>query len=228
MSFNQSLKNRPKSPSEFGEEDEDYYRNLGKEPKTPPLIPSSPTPDDFLPASPLGSPRTPTSSSPYTPGASSIPELELPPAVQRSNNSNKKIVSTSKPPIPALSTIVKAPGVPRVSVIDIQRRTLKTLPDRASASIQRVVNHRIKKQQRSKRPRMTKDPRSSPFHCRLCQVTCTGRVQWHDHLRSRKHGRRANPQEFKCVECDLILPSGSDLRRHKNGVHHRLRVRRFN
>ena len=238
MSRNQSLKDRPQSPSDFGDEDQEYYRSLGivpgTEPKTPPLVSSSPTPDDFRPddfldLSPLDSPKTPTESTYPT---TTVPELTLPPS---RHTPTDKVVSVSVPrkqpapiiPKPPLSKPVQPPAVPKVSVLDVRKRTLKTLPDRASATIQRVVNHRIKKAQRSKRPRMTKNPRSSPYNCRLCQVTCTGRTQWGDHLRSRRHIRRANPQEFKCVDCELTVYSQADLKRHRNGSHHRLRARRF-
>ena len=234
MSRNQSLKDRPT----YFEPSEDFWLNLGvnpgKEPQTPPQTPqltsTSPVPDDFRTDNP---PQTPVSGPDST---EHLPDLVLPPARKPSAKVSQKVVSASRPPkqpsskpLPPLrSRPVPTSTTPPVSVPIPRKRTLKTLPDRASAAIQRVVNHRIKKQKRAKqRPRMTKDPRSSPYHCRICEKTCTGRVQWHEHLRSEKHNRRENPQQFRCEDCDVTVYSIQDLDRHKNGVNHRLRVLRF-
>ena len=168
-------------------------------------------------------PKTPTNDpievdEPDSPTAT--PTLALPPAAEY----------LALPPIPRkeIPPAAAAPAVPaepapkpKVSVVDLRSRRLEEIPDRASNTIQRVVNSRIRKSRPSNRPRMTKNPRSSPYHCRHCQVTCTGRVQWFEHLRSRKHQTWLNKDRFNCEICNVKATSAKDLDRHNSGRPHR-------
>ena len=223
MPLNKRSQERPESPSEYGTDDELWLQvkkgiRDPNEPRTPeispppmPPRPSSPGPIPeefaFSPASPRKPARV--VSQKVTKRITRIPRSSPPALPPRTSNPKPREFAPRHP---------QPPG----------RRTLQILPDHASFSIQRVVNHRLRKARPSKRPRMTKNPVSSPFNCRHCRITCTGRVQWADHLRSRRHQRQLNKKEFTCEECEVTLFNESDFRRHLNGVHHRLRVVRFN
>lgn len=137
--------------------------------------------------------------------------------------------------LPAATEVLALPPIPRkppsqvrskplVSKIDVKTK-LKTIPDAASIVIQRAANHRIRKERPSKRPRMNKNPRSSPFHCKKCLVTCTGRVQYLEHLRSRKHQKKVSKKTFGCKICKLEVTSQADLDRHLAGRQHRQELR---
>ena len=205
MPYNRKSRGRPSSPSEYGSEDDRWLAEIIRKE-------NSVDSDTEEPKTP---PRPSTPSSPPADFVLHPGEEPQTPVLDRTDPPKLDL-----PPLPP-SRLELPP------VTEPRRRTLERLPDRASATILRVANYRIRKNQSSRRPRMTKEPRSSPFHCRHCQVTCTGRVQWFEHLRSRRHIRRTSKEKFCCKVCDLEVFSAADLARHKEGVHHRLRVRRI-
>ena len=253
MSSNLSLRNRPTSPSDFGSEDDEYWKELGLDPLTgtpePPRTPQLGGYDPhFLDYTPIGSPKTPTNSPPkdILEDLPDIPRLTLsparsePPTATKKDTLTKKVSTPRSKPLPikipaskpAPISVNKPPVNPTPKKSSLasgssnRKRTLKTLPDRASNTIQRVVNHKIRKERRrATRPRLTKDPNSSPYRCRICDKTCNGRFQYLQHLHGRDHRRAANPQVFKCQECNLTVSSQADLNRHLNGGAHRLQTR---
>ena len=147
--------------------------------------------DDYLlpggvePQAPGASPRTPTTSPPRSapPGTTTPTKSDQP--TPRLDEVIKKLKKL-EPPAPKIRRVP-----PSVAVHPPQSksgRVLEFMPDKPSNKIQRVINYRIKKPLRAKgRGRLTKDPKSSPFHCKSCKVTCNARPQWLQHLRSKGH-----------------------------------------
>lgn len=154
-------------------------------------------------------PRTPTDAVTVVEPDTPPPTLVLPPTIE----------FRALPPIPRRK-------VPLSQVPAVTKKTLPVLPDAASIAIERTANHRIQKRRPSSRPRMNKKPRSSPYHCRHCGVTCTGRVQYFEHLRSRKHQVWINKDRFECEICNVKATSKKDLERHTLGRTHRETVRK--
>lgn len=160
----------------------------------------------------------------YTP-----PALALP-SVPRRAASSPRLAPRPKPPAP------KDHVPKKLTPLSGSRptRTLLCPPDRPSAAIQRVNRLRIQNATRNpgaRRARRNPNPRLSPFHCAACKVTCTGRVQFADYTRSRRHYVRTNQKKFKCHVCNLRLSSEEDLTRHRQGRAHRdplLTVRNHN
>ena len=204
---------RPTSPSEYDSEDLEeffssackevyFYGGPGREPKTPPLV-TVEEPDITLP--PLTLPPTTT-----RPALPPIPRKEPLPRGPKKVSPIRKV----------------APG--REGNIKKKSKAPPVLPDADSIVIQRTAENRIlKKKRATQRPRMTKDPRSSLFHCRTCQVTCTGWIQYYQHLRSKGHQKKSSDKKFECKVCGITATSQVDLNNHISGRVHRQKVRDF-
>ena len=205
----------------------------GQEPKTPEIFqveePPSPPPSLALPppverlALPPIPPKKVHRPVQAVPTTRRLALPQIPPSIP--------LKSVLPAPTPALLAL---PPIPRKKIQPVGpsvrsraiRKTLPTLPDAASITIDRTANHRIRQSQPSNRPRMTKNPRSSPFHCRHCQVTCTGRVQYFEHLRSRRHQLNTSKDRHECEICQLRLTGKKDLDRHLSGKVHRRTVKK--
>ena len=202
MPIQKSSQDRPSSPSEYDPEDlKNFFSSICR-------TVSYPRGFQF-------------GEEPKTPEIIQVEEPQSPPPILTLPPTTDVL---TLPPIPRKKVVPKAPR-PLVSKLDVKTK-LKTIPDAASITIERTAKHRIKKTRPSKRPRMTKNPRSSPYHCKLCLVTCTGRVQYLEHLRSRKHQQKASKEKHFCATCKLEVTSKADLERHFNGRQHRQGVLR--
>ena len=131
-----------------------------------------------------------------------------------------------RPVLPQSAPVLALPPIPRKPIppsqpIPAPKKTLPVLPDAASIFIPRCANSKLKKSKPSLRARVTKNPRSSQFHCRHCDITCTGRVQWFQHLHSRKHQSWVNKDRFDCEICKVKATTKKDFERHTLGRAHR-------
>lgn len=185
--------------------------------RTPPpeptiVAPSTPTLD--------GAPHSP----PKTPGTPPTPPqtLPLPPPL-------------SLPPVPRVPRSVPAPPVKEVRPTSRagpargtrEGRTLQPIPERLSAHISRVARDRVKKARSRPLGTFNRDPRSSRFHCPTCRVTCTGRVQYFEHIRSARHQTKVNPIIHRCASCEITVYSTQDYNRHLHSRRHRSRAQVF-
>ena len=204
---------RPTSPSEYDSEDLEeffssackevyFYGGPGKEPKTPPLV-TVEEPDISVP--PLALPPTTT-------------RLALPPIPRKD-----PVPRVSKKASPIRKVV---PG--REGNIKKKSKAPPVLPDAAAIVIRRTAEHQALKKKRAKqRPRMNKKPSSSPFHCKICLVTCTGRAQYYNHLHSKGHQKKSSNEKFECKVCGTTATSQVDLENHILGRLHRQKVRGF-
>ena len=165
----------------------------------------------------------------FKPGAEPQTPCTSPPTSPRGPRSEPRTPTTSRPSTPRLEEVaVQIPRIPRPIPAPVRQpaekpRELEILPDRVSNTIQRVVTYRIRKPQKARtRPRLTKDPLSSPWYCKLCKVAPNGKAQYFQHLHSAKHRKRANRAEFKCETCHLQVSSKEDLKRHYSSKGHKL------
>ena len=200
-------KKRPTPPpKENSDDSRGYY--------TPPL-PSPPLPiEDAVLTSP---PRTPEIHTPRTPSPLEIsPEPAPEPSAQKAPPPQKAL--NPKPLLPELLRAAAAFQRHKEAAdkrLAAQRKTSK-IEEPISRTILRTVNYRDRRIQRRRRAVSRRS-----FFCEICKVPCPGPRQYGEHLRSRRHIRRANPVDYNCKVCNRIFFSEEDYNKHIAGKKHR-------